>query len=200
MDGIEATSEIRKLNLAVTPPIIAMTAYSMKEDKERFLVNGMDDYIAKPIKAETLISKVKYWLHHTINDDPAEKELPVDKMEEFEAKIIDLYTYTKLKNLSDSEILDQIYKEFENESLEQIVDCKKYLGMADIHNILNKLHTLKGVSGTLGAIELESISKYIEGKLKFGYYPELGEELEQLSDAHTRFVKQYTFILNSNLK
>lgn len=200
MDGIEATSEIRKLNLAVTPPIIAMTAYSMKEDKERFLVNGMDDYIAKPIKAETLISKVKYWLHHTINDDPAEKELPVDKMEEFEAKIIDLNTYTKLKNLSDSEILDQIYKEFENESLEQIVDCKKYLGMADIHNILNKLHTLKGVSGTLGAIELESISRSIEGKLKFGYYPELGEELEQLSDAHTRFVKQYTFILNSNLK
>jgi HPt (histidine-containing phosphotransfer) domain-containing protein len=159
----------------------------------------MDDYIAKPIKAEMLITKVKYWLHHNANEEILEKEVIADKIEEEPAHIIiDLDTYSKLQNLSGSEILDQIYKEFENESLEQIVDCKKYLGMSDIHNILNKLHTLKGVSGTLGAIELESLSRAIEGKLKFGYYPELGAELEQLSDAHTRFVEHYTFILNSN--
>jgi PAS domain S-box-containing protein len=198
MDGIEATAEIRKLNLAVTPPIIAMTAYSMKEDKERFLVNGMDDYIAKPIKAEMLIAKVKYWLHHNVIEEISAKEVLVDKIEAPADTIIDFDTYTKLENLSGSEILDQIYKEFENESLEQIVDCKKYLSMGDIHNILNKLHTLKGVSGTLGAIELEALSRAIETKLKFGYYPELGTELEQLSDAHTRFVQHYTFILNSN--
>jgi PAS domain S-box-containing protein len=198
MDGIEATSEIRKLNLPVTPPIIAMTAYSMKEDKERFMLNGMDDYISKPIRADNLISKVKKW----IEGDFQSKETQIEALTDEGAinPIIDLEIYYKLQKLSGSEILDQIYKEFENESLEQIDDCKKSLGNSDIHNILNKLHTLKGVSGTLGLIELETLSRAIESKLKFGYYPELNIELDELANAHTRFIKQYTFILNSNTK
>ena len=197
MDGMEATAEIRKLNLAIVPPIIAMTAYSMKEDKERFMLNGMDDYIAKPIKAEMLISKVKHWIQLNA-DDTLEDSDEISADNAFPAhSIIDFDVYSKLKDLSGAEILQQIYKEFENESLEQIVDCKKYLSMGDIHNILNKLHTLKGVAGTLGVIELENLSRSIEAKLKFGYYPELKDDLEELSEAHSRFVNQYTFILNS---
>ena len=197
MDGMEATAEIRKLNLTNVPPIIAMTAYSMKEDKERFMLNGMDDYIAKPIKAEMLISKVKHWIQLNADDATEEThELPIENTIHPNS-IINFDIYSKLKDLSGPEILQQIYKEFKNESLEQIVDCKKYLSMGDIHNILNKLHTLKGVSGTLGVTELENLSRSIEAKLKFGYYPELADELEQLSDAHIRFVNQYTFILNS---
>ena len=202
MDGIQATAEIRKLNLASTPPVIAMTAYSMKEDKERFMLNGMDDYIAKPIKAESLISKVKEWLHQNQATSPEVNHTqPADsyKIEEQPA-ILDYGVFEKLKNLSGAEIIDQIYKEFENESLEQIVDCKNSLPMGDFHNILNKLHTLKGVSGTLGLIELESLSRSIETKLKQGYYSELEADIEQLSQAHNRFIEHYTFILNSNTK
>lgn len=200
MDGIEATAEIRKLNLAYTPPIIAMTAYSMKEDKDRFMINGMDDYIAKPIKADSLISKVKAWLDSNAGKnghsgaDEAMEETAV------EIPILDVEIFQKLKSLSGAEIIDQIYKEFENESLEQIVDCKNSLPMGDFHNILNKLHTLKGVSGTLGLIELESITRLIESKLKKGDYPELAADIDKLSEAHNRFIEHYTFILNSNSK
>jgi len=52
MDGIEATKRIRSGNSAVLDeqiPIIAMTAYAMAGDRERFLEAGMDDYVAKPI-------------------------------------------------------------------------------------------------------------------------------------------------------
>ena len=62
MDGVEAMRRIRNLNLAAMPPIIAMTAYSMREDREKFLSQGMDDYIAKPIRAAALIQKVKEWI------------------------------------------------------------------------------------------------------------------------------------------
>ncbi|MGD2088277.1 MAG: two-component regulator propeller domain-containing protein [Candidatus Aminicenantes bacterium] len=60
MDGIEATREIRQKGFSDIP-IIAMTAHSMKGDREKFLDCGMNDYIAKPIKRETVFEMVKKW-------------------------------------------------------------------------------------------------------------------------------------------
>jgi CheY-like chemotaxis protein len=51
MDGLEATRRIRKGLPGVdqTIPIVALTAYAMKGDRERFLRNGMDEYMSKPV-------------------------------------------------------------------------------------------------------------------------------------------------------
>jgi CheY-like chemotaxis protein len=48
MDGIKATRKIRKIDKTI--PIIALTAHAMKGDKAKFLSEGMNDYISKPIK------------------------------------------------------------------------------------------------------------------------------------------------------
>ncbi len=59
MDGVEATGKIReweKLNqIAVRIPIVAMTANTLKSDKELFIAAGMDDYLSKPFNANDLI-------------------------------------------------------------------------------------------------------------------------------------------------
>jgi ligand-binding sensor domain-containing protein/signal transduction histidine kinase/CheY-like chemotaxis protein len=60
MDGMEATKKIREKGFSDIP-IIAMTAHSMKGDREKFLECGMNDYIAKPIKRETVFEMVKKW-------------------------------------------------------------------------------------------------------------------------------------------
>jgi PAS domain S-box-containing protein len=63
MDGFEATKQIRDPHSKVRNhgiPIIAMTAFAMKEDRERCLEAGMDDYVDKPIDPEkfrTIIEK-----------------------------------------------------------------------------------------------------------------------------------------------
>lgn len=60
MDGIEATAAIRaceKNNKRV--PIVAMTAYAMKGDRERFIAADMDDYLSKPINVHELFSVVE---------------------------------------------------------------------------------------------------------------------------------------------
>ena len=65
MDGIEATREIRNMEVlrqVARTPIIAMTANAMEGDRERCLEAGMDDYIAKPIRADQLYEQLQRWV------------------------------------------------------------------------------------------------------------------------------------------
>jgi len=61
MDGKEATRIIRSKGFDKVP-IIAMTAESMKGDREKCLDAGMNDYIAKPIKREMVFKLIKKWV------------------------------------------------------------------------------------------------------------------------------------------
>jgi CheY-like chemotaxis protein len=54
MDGIEVTKKLRNLPEFNSIPIIAVTAYAMKGDKERFLGAGCDFYLSKPIDTRQL--------------------------------------------------------------------------------------------------------------------------------------------------
>ncbi len=58
MDGIQATQAIRRDPRWRGLPIVAMTAHSLKGDRERCLAAGMDDYVSKPIRVEELLEAV----------------------------------------------------------------------------------------------------------------------------------------------
>ncbi|WP_223502551.1 response regulator [Pseudomonas sp. BF-R-24] len=62
MDGFEATVEIRKNLRWRKLPIIAVTAKAMKDDQERCLQAGANDYLAKPIDLDRLFSLIRVWL------------------------------------------------------------------------------------------------------------------------------------------
>jgi signal transduction histidine kinase len=61
MDGFEATRIIRN-DLRVTTPIIALTARVFKEDEEKCLAVGMDDFLAKPVEMKILTEKIAKWV------------------------------------------------------------------------------------------------------------------------------------------
>ncbi len=62
MDGLEATAEIRKEPRWAKLPVIALTAKAMRDDQERCLRAGANDYIAKPLDVEMLLSLLRVWM------------------------------------------------------------------------------------------------------------------------------------------
>jgi CheY-like chemotaxis protein len=62
MDGLTAIREIRADDGWKRLPIIALTAKAMPEDRERCLAAGANDYIAKPLDVEKLLSLVRVWM------------------------------------------------------------------------------------------------------------------------------------------
>ena len=61
MNGFEATERIRQIPEYTDTPIIALTAFAMKGDKEKCLEAGATDYIPKPIDSVEFIEKVKHY-------------------------------------------------------------------------------------------------------------------------------------------
>lgn len=61
MDGLSASRAIRD-QLGSTVPILAVTANAMSGDLERCLEAGMNDYLSKPVKIESLAAKLERWL------------------------------------------------------------------------------------------------------------------------------------------
>lgn len=59
MDGVEATRIIKSMPEYEDVPVIALTAFAMKGDKERLLGAGFDDYISKPIEVSDFMKKIQ---------------------------------------------------------------------------------------------------------------------------------------------
>ena len=62
MDGLTATREIRKRPEWKKLPIITLTAKAMPDDQERCIEAGANDYMAKPLDVEKLLSLVRVWM------------------------------------------------------------------------------------------------------------------------------------------
>jgi len=62
MDGYTAMREIRKRPAWQKLPIIALTAKAMRDDQEKCLAAGANDYVAKPLDVDKLLSLIRVWM------------------------------------------------------------------------------------------------------------------------------------------
>ena len=181
MDGMETSRRLKALNLASLPPIVAMTAYAMKEDRERFLAAGMDDYLAKPIRAQQIIAMVSRWVsdgHGSMEKALVNTEFVVD--EEVLASLSDAVG-------GDPAFVQSMLEEFIAEAQEQITASISAHSAGSCKGVQSELHTLKGNSGTLGAAQLHSICEKIELKAKVCDFTQFASEIVDLQIALKNF-------------
>ncbi|MBI6872857.1 response regulator [Clostridium aciditolerans] len=89
LDGIQTTKIIRKSeeNNDSRTPIIALTAYALKEDKEKFLNAGMDNYISKPFNIDELLKMV----YSTVKTDTGNTSYFMNKQNSMDGDSLFLY-------------------------------------------------------------------------------------------------------------
>ncbi len=196
MDGITATREIKKLDKQI-PPIIAMTAYSMKEDEAKFIAQGLDDYLPKPIVTDLLLSKISGHLpQFSVSDNVDTPDIGFENETNlFKNELIDSSVLNQLRKYADTETIYSFFEEFELEAKGLILDSINAEKTSDIPKILSNLHTLKGNAGTLGIRSLEAQSKKIEKNLKEKKICNLNKDLNHLLKFFNKFTDRYQSII-----
>lgn len=62
MDGIQLMKHLRGIEQYKQKPMIAVTAYTLRGDKEKYLGLGFDAYYSKPVKHKELVMKIQFFL------------------------------------------------------------------------------------------------------------------------------------------
>lgn len=161
MDGYKASEEIRKLGESIKqPPIIALTANIYKDDKEKCLASGMDDYIRKPVTVKDIKVALEKWTSSACKKGepaPSVKEA-IEKSDSKSFKLKEaLARYSEqermLKDLVDI-FLEQTPKDIETLTL--------HLSKFDYDNASKLSHSIKGGSSYIGADKIREVSEKLE--------------------------------------
>ena len=174
MGGYEATRQIRKESKFDDLPILAMTANAMVGDKEKALDVGMNDHIAKPIDPGQLYDALLKWIK------PGDREIPANwgqKAEEAQRqgqgpddllqKLPGIDISTGLSRVGGNKKLyrNLLYKFSQNQG-GALDDIKAALEQDDLELAERLAHTIKGVSGNIGAMDLHAAARDLESEIK----------------------------------
>ncbi|GBO51627.1 hypothetical protein APA_868 [Pseudanabaena sp. lw0831] len=184
MDGYETTRAIRQLDSEKSKIVImAMTANAMKEDRDRCIACGMDDYLSKPIRKEDVARKLAEW-EKIIFAQNAIASSALNASEVTTTAIIDninvdtnsldpnpnnseslpLIDWTYIDSIADgseefkAEIM-QTFFESTSESLEQL---EQAIAENNYHEIARVAHSIKGASSNLGMISIAAIANDLQ--------------------------------------
>jgi len=169
MDGYEATRIIRK-ELKLGTPIVAMTANVMIHDIEKCLEIGMDAHIGKPFEVEDFYGTLMEVLHVKMKEtSPKVKGDEIACFSKQEA----------IAKLGGNEALwTKIFCSFYEQYSSAPFSVKSLIAKEDVTTLVDYIHTLKGLCGTIGAYALHKACASMEAFLKLkGSVKELDMEL-----------------------
>ncbi|ABK98962.1 hybrid sensor histidine kinase/response regulator [Pelobacter propionicus] len=181
MDGYSASRRIRDALGMINLPIIAMTANALPDDRRRCHAAGMDGHIAKPIDPETLIAVLQTHCGDTTKQ--AEPQTADSVLGGAQPEFSPQDALTRLNN--NRGLYARLARSFERDQAAVAERVRDQLRQGQIDSAASDLHTLKGVSATLGAMALSRCAAEAEALLRGGR--PLGEIL--LNDLERHFAE-----------
>jgi CheY-like chemotaxis protein len=207
MDGLEATREVRRsFSLVCQPRIIALTAGAMKEDRERCLAAGMDDYVSKPIQVNKLISalnrtplsifkstgSVEPKEHPPSKGQSANKSESATDEVQPSAQVLDASALERLRDTLGKQadiLLPTLVKSFIDDGTRLLNEASRALQQKNAQDLRRAAHTLKSNGATFGAMMLSTVAKQLEQLGREGQFEGADELIER---AGREFVKAKT--------
>ena len=169
MDGIEATKIIRQQeeDYYKELPIIALSANAVHGAQQMFMEAGMNDFVPKPIEMRFLAGKLLKWLPkekiadlQNENKDAGEsekiKEADLDSIEGLDKNIGLSYV------ADDEELYHEVLMEFADEVEKRAEEIEQFLLKGDVSDYVIRVHALKSLAKTIGAMELSEQAKELE--------------------------------------
>jgi CheY-like chemotaxis protein len=166
MDGYQATQTILQNKHYINIPIIAITANTSKQDRQKCLDTGMSAHIAKPIDPELFYQTLlQYFPTNLTVSPPLEMDANTHLWPLNELLGIDVSL--GLKNfLGDQELYQKILRHFYEDHAHDADNIKLSLKNNDKEKAKRMVHTIKGASSTLGSIQLYQVTMELESILK----------------------------------
>jgi two-component system sensor histidine kinase/response regulator len=165
MDGVAATIALRHMVENQHLPIVAMTANAMQQDKELCLSAGMNDYISKPIETDELFAVLLKWIKaRHAGTQVAELEKVVDTMADVALPVIDgLDTVAAVQRiLGKTSLYFSMLRNYVTNQANTVAAIRTALNADDVTTAERIAHTIKGLSGSIGATELQAMAAEIE--------------------------------------
>ena len=192
LDGLEATRLIRRQERAqrLTPvAIIALTASATENDRQACFAAGMDDYLVKPITAETLAAVLTRWLSPAAaNGVPDRAPTPDDSGE-----LIDQDRFAEIRDLLGPG-LTALVDAFDELGRTAVEDMGEALKQGDRAALARAAHRLKGSAANLGAARLAGLCAELENAVQATTVPV--NPLDELAAAHASTCAQLRHLLN----
>ena len=176
MDGYLATQEIRSDKRFKSLPIIAMTANAMKTDRDKCINVGMNDHVAKPINPKTLFSTLSKWIVKREgmgqNATSATEDVEIIQIESALPVLKGIDTKGGMNRVNNNEVLyRKLLSRFYKNNLDLKEKIDKLLEEHKNKELERLIHTIRGVSATIGANELAQASEQLETKIREGNEP-----------------------------
>ncbi|MDR2606928.1 MAG: response regulator [Treponema sp.] len=186
MDGIAAAAVIHDINPAV--PVVMLTANASVEQRELFLANKIDDFLAKPIEVNKLDEILEKWIPGEKQRKEEQESSPQNKNAEFSSpdvlpKIEGLDRNLALFYAGGSpEAGRKILTVFCKDMEERLKALREAINSGDLKSIVMQIHAIRSASRNVGAVEISDTAAGMEEESRSG-------KLENPEEKSIRFME-----------
>lgn len=189
MDGFAFTEELRRREAAAQSapmPIIALTANAFREDVDRCMASGMDDFVSKPVSLHNLAMTLARWTGESEQSQSQRSDTPTKTPA---SSAISFSAIAELMGTDDKEEVGEIVAQLAKSAPESFAAVKQAADTGDGEALVTSAHSAKGEANSCGAAKLGELYLALETDAKSGALGNLDQRLAAIDSEVKRVIK-----------